>query len=56
MESYHFQQYPLIARELWDLLARDPVAGGSIDRAIESLPKRTTGKGKARQPWLRMVS
>ena len=29
---WNFRQYPLIARELWDLLARDKVAGGSIDR------------------------
>ena len=51
-KSWHFRQYPLIARELWDLLARDPVAGGSIDRMLDALPKRAAGTGKARQPWL----
>ena len=51
-KSWRFQQYPLIARELWDLLARDKVAAGSIDQAIDALPKRATGKGKARQQWL----
>ncbi len=51
-KTWHFRQYPLIARELWDLLARDKVAAGSIDQAIEALPKRPTGKGKARQQWL----
>ena len=30
-KSWHFRQYPLIARELWDLLARDKIAAGSID-------------------------
>ncbi|HEY5911181.1 MAG TPA: N-6 DNA methylase [Verrucomicrobiae bacterium] len=51
-KSWHFRQYPLIARDLWDLLAREKVAAGSIDQLLESLPKRPTGKGKARQQWL----
>ncbi|MEY2429722.1 MAG: hypothetical protein QOJ40_2607, partial [Verrucomicrobiota bacterium] len=51
-KSWRFQQYPLVARELWDLLARDQIAGGSIDRAIEALPKKPAGTGKARQKWL----
>jgi hypothetical protein len=51
-KSWHFRQYPLIARELWDLLARDRIAAGSIDQALEALPKRPAGKGKARQQWL----
>ncbi|MBL9218801.1 MAG: N-6 DNA methylase [Opitutaceae bacterium] len=36
----HFKQYPAAARELWDLLAYENVSTGSIDRLIESLPKR----------------
>jgi hypothetical protein len=51
-KSWHFRQYPLIARELWDLLARDKIAAGSIDAALDALPKRATGTGKARQQWL----
>jgi len=51
-KSYRFQQYPLIARELWDLLARDKIAAGSIDAALDALPKKATGTGKARQQWL----
>ncbi|MDD5140080.1 MAG: Eco57I restriction-modification methylase domain-containing protein [Verrucomicrobiales bacterium] len=51
-KHWNFRQYPLVARELWDLLARDKVAAGSIDQAIEALPKRPAGKGKARQQWL----
>ena len=45
-KNYHFQDYVAKARELWDLLARDNVAGGSIDRLIESLPKRPLKLGK----------
>lgn len=51
-KHWNFRQYPLLARELWNLLSRDAVAGGSIDRLIESLPKKPTGKGKLRQQWL----
>jgi len=39
-KTFGFREYVARARELWDLLARDNVATGSIDRAIESLPKR----------------
>ena len=45
-------QFPAVARELWDLLARKTVAGGNLDRLIEALPKKPTGKGKAKQQWL----
>jgi hypothetical protein len=51
-KSWHFKQYPLIAQELWNLLARDKIAAGSIDQVIESLPKPPAGKSKARQQWL----
>jgi hypothetical protein len=51
-KHWNFRQYPLVARELWNLLARDQVAAGSIDAAIDSLPKKATGTGKARQQWL----
>jgi hypothetical protein len=51
-KTWHFRQYPLIARELWDLLARDKIAAGSIEQAVEALPKKATGTGKARQQWL----
>ena len=51
-KSYGFRQYPLHARELWDLFAREGVAAGSIDKAIDALPKRSKIPGKARQQWL----
>ena len=52
-KSWHFRQYPLLARELWDLLARDKIAADSIEQMLEALPKKaTTGTGKARQQWL----
>jgi hypothetical protein len=34
------------------LLARDRIAVGSIDAALDALPKKATGTGKARQQWL----
>jgi hypothetical protein len=45
-KHHHFTDYVAKARELWDLLARDNVAGGSIDRLIESLPKKPLKLGK----------
>lgn len=47
----HFRQYPEAARELWDLLAYENVATGSVDRLIDSLPKRPL-KLKGRQGYL----
>ena len=52
-KSYHFKQFPLVAAELWELLARERIAAGSIDTLLDSLPKRAaTGRGKARQMYL----
>lgn len=51
-KHWNFHQYSLLAREIWDLLARNNVAGGTIDRAIDALPKKAKGTGKARQQWL----
>jgi type I restriction-modification system DNA methylase subunit len=45
-KTYPFREYVAKARELWDLLARDNVAGGSIDRLVESLPKKPLRLGK----------
>ncbi len=46
-KSLHYSQYNVSARELWDLLAYENVTAGSIDRLIESLPKRPVRlKGK----------
>ncbi len=49
---WHFQEFPAAARELWDLLSRGGVAAGSIDRLIESLPKKPAGKGRAKDQWI----
>lgn len=51
-KTWNFRQYPLIAQEFWDLLARERVAGGSIEALLDSLPKAKPAKGKARQQWL----
>jgi hypothetical protein len=50
--SWRFQEYPLAAQEIWDLLARPEVASGSIERLVEQLPRKPLAKGKARQQWL----
>jgi len=51
-KSWHYKQYPIVAQEIWDLLARPNVATGSIDRLVDELPRKPTAKGKARQQWL----
>jgi hypothetical protein len=51
-KTWRLAQLPLIAREIWNLLARDNIAAGSIDLALESFPKAPPVKGKARQLWL----
>jgi hypothetical protein len=51
-KTWHFRELPLVAQEIWNLLARDKVASGSIEQLLESLPKTAPGKGKARQQWL----
>ena len=44
--TYSFRDYVAKARELWDLLAHDNVAGGVIDRAVAALPKKPLKIGK----------
>src|ERR1039458_7101510 len=51
-KTWHFRELPLVAEEIWNLLARDQAAAGSINRLIETLPKTPVGKGKTRQQWL----
>ena len=52
-KHWHFRQYPLVAAEIWQLLARENVAAGSIGSEIDKLPRRApTGRGKARQLYL----
>jgi hypothetical protein len=51
-KTWHLRELLPAAKEVWNLLARDPIAGGSIDQLIETLPKTPVGKGKVRQQWL----
>ena len=51
-KSWKYQQYPLVAQEIWELLARSEVAGGNIEKLVDQLPRTPAGKGKARQQWL----
>jgi hypothetical protein len=50
-KQWHYTEYVEKAQELWDLFARQNVAGFSLDKFVASLPKKTI-KGKARQGWL----
>ncbi len=51
-KTWTFHQYPLVAREIWELLARERIVAGSIAELLDSLPKAKPVKGKARQQWL----
>ena len=44
--TYAFRDFIAKANELWDLLARDNVAGGVIDRTVAALPKKPLKIGK----------
>jgi type I restriction-modification system DNA methylase subunit len=50
-KQWHYSEYTDKAQELWDLLARQNVASGSLDKFVAALPKRVI-RGKARQGWL----
>ncbi len=50
--TWHFLEYAKVARQMWDLLSRDAVASGSIERLIASLPRKPAGKTKSKQLWL----
>jgi len=50
--TWHFLEYVRHARAMWDLLSRDAVAGGSIDRLVASLPRKPAGKTRRKQLWL----
>ncbi len=51
-KTWHFLEYAKVAQEMWDLLSRDAVAGGSIERLVAALPRKPAGKTKAKQLWL----
>ena len=51
-KKWQFQEYPLVAQEIWDLLARSSVAEGSIEKLVEKLPRKLVAKGRGRQQWL----
>ena len=44
--TYSFREYAGRARELWELLARESVAGGVIERTVAALPKKPLKIGK----------
>ena len=50
--TWHFLEYAQHARAMWDLLSRDAVAAGSIERLVASLPRKPAAKTKAKQQWV----
>ena len=50
--TWHFLEYAQHARAMWDLLSRDAVAAGSIEKLVASLPRKPAAKTKAKQQWL----
>ncbi len=50
--TWSFRQYLEAAPEIWNLLARERVAGGSIEALLEGLPRKPAVRGRARQPYL----
>ncbi|NCA82324.1 MAG: hypothetical protein EOM72_06210 [Opitutae bacterium] len=51
-KSWHFLEYAKVARDMWDLLSRDAVAAGSIEKQVAALPRKPARKTKAKQQWL----
>ncbi len=51
-KTWRFRELPLVAQEVWNLLAREKIAAGSIEQLLETLPKTPPAKGKACQQWL----
>lgn len=51
-KTWHFLEYAKAAPEIWNLLSRDAVAGGSIEKLVASLPRKPARKTKAKQQWL----
>lgn len=52
-KAYHYREYPVVAGDLWKLLACEHVTSGSIDAVLESIPTRaTSGRAGARQLYL----
>jgi len=51
-KEWGFQSFPGAARELWDVLSRPAVAGGQLERMLETLPKKASGKGRGGKGWV----
>ncbi len=51
VRRWHHRDYPAAAGDIWDLLSRESVENGSLDRFVASLPKRP-GKGRHQRGWV----
>lgn len=50
--TWHYSKYPEVAQKMWDMLSREAVAADSIERLVDSLPRKPVAKGRAKQQWL----
>lgn len=51
-KTWHYLEYAKVAPEIWNLLSRDAVAAGSIEKLVAALPRKPVAKTKAKQQWL----
>ena len=51
-QTWHYLEYVRHAPEIWNLLSRDAVAAGSIEKLVAALPRQPAGKTRAKQMWL----
>jgi type I restriction-modification system DNA methylase subunit len=50
-KQWHYTEYVAQAKAIWDLFGRENVANGTLEKYVETLPKKEI-KGKTRQGWL----
>ncbi len=51
-QTWHYLEYLQHAQEIWNLLSRDAVAAGSIEKLVAALPRKPAGKTRQKQMWL----
>ena len=51
-QTWHYLEYAKHAADIWNLLSRDAVAAGSIEKLVAALPRKPVAKTKAKQQWL----
>ena len=51
-QTWHYLEYIKYAPDIWNLLSRDAVAAGSIEKLVAALPRKPAGKTRQKQMWL----